>query len=41
MDFVVSSPFRPILLTYFVIGFVPKQLNCPLNSFASSFMIKG
>ena len=49
MDFVVSSPFLSIILTTFVIGtekvlyfpvFSPTRIDSPLNSFASSFMIK-
>ena len=49
MAFVISSPFLSVLLTSFSIGvetvmyfsvFSPKQFNCPLNSSASSFVIK-
>ena len=49
MIFVIYFPFSSVLLTYFSIGtnkvmyfpgFSPKQVSCPSNSSASSFMMK-
>ena len=45
----ISFQFLSILVTSFSVGtemimyflvFIPKQVNCPSNSFANSFMIK-